>query len=437
MSGGSTAGQAQAEFSVAAFSDAIRAIYEAALLPDTWPDALAKIGALFQGEGAVVIFYSRNADADFIYSEGLKDAVEVYQREEWWKQDLHAQRALQMHLTAGDVFHDFSIARPDEIGRHPIYVDFFDRVGFGWLMSCVVLPDLDLLVALSVPRGKSKGPYSASEQENLQLIGRHVEQSLRLSLRIADLEASEHTLRAALDAVDVGIVALSADRRAVFANASAQSQIENLFVADIDQLLPLNAEDRPRFERTLEAVAHAETGQGLPLSQVLPGADGQRSILWALPLSAAAQKQIGMAEMASTLLLLVPITRDRPIDPALLRDAFSLTLGEARIAALIGSGVDVREAASALSVSEGTVRVVLKRIFRKLGINRQAELVLQLARLGERPRVAEGGGSGLAGPRATVSAPAPDTRPGRVGGKAADPGADPDADTKLLSGNAR
>jgi len=70
-----------------------------------------------------------------------------------------------------------------------------------------------------------------------------------------------------------------------------------------------------------------------------------------------------------------------PADPALVRDVFGLTLGEARVAALVGSGVALEDTAARLGVGKETVRTMLKSVFRKLGVSRQAELVALLARM--------------------------------------------------------
>lgn len=364
-----------------AFSEAVRAVYDAALVPENWPGALSRIGELFDAEGAVVIFYSRDGGTDFIYSEGLRDAVRLYQEESWWERDLHAQRAQAAHLTVGDVFDDFSVATPQEIATHPIFVDFFERVGFGWLMSCVVLPDRDRLVALSVPRAKAGGAFTEEERQRLALVGRHVEQALRLSLRLADIEATATALRAALDRIDVGILLLDAQHRLVFANTCGQSQLAELFDLADGRPRPRSESERLRFEALLAAAGSAEPEKGPPRSCMLTGADGRRAALWALPVTEAGQLRFGVHDPASTLLLMAPVDRDHMIDPVVLRDLFDLTLGEARLAALIGAGFEVRGAARRLGIAEGTVRTVLKRVFRKLGVNRQAELVLQLARM--------------------------------------------------------
>ncbi|MDU0959370.1 MAG: helix-turn-helix transcriptional regulator, partial [Bradyrhizobium sp.] len=67
--------------------------------------------------------------------------------------------------------------------------------------------------------------------------------------------------------------------------------------------------------------------------------------------------------------------------PAVIRDVLGLTLGEARVAALVGAGLPPRDAANRLGIAEDTARNVLKRVFQKVGISRQSELVGLLARL--------------------------------------------------------
>lgn len=363
------------------FSEAIYFTYDAAINPDLWPEALSKIGALFDAEGAVVIFYKNCAPADFIFSGNLTHAVRVYMDEEWWRQDIHAQRAIESHLTSGDVFSDFTIATKQEIETLPIYVDFFRRVGFGWRMSTVMLPDLDMLVALSLPRAKAKGPFTAEEMATLQAIGRHAEQALRISLRIANLEARETVLIAALDAMEVGIYGLAADQTLVLANLAAREQIPNHFTTDEGRLVPVGKEDRGRFQALTTAAHISMADTTPPQSCALTGLNGQRIIVTALPVTDLGRERIGLDAGTSTLLIAQPVERQHMVDPTALRDVFGLSLGEARLAALIGGGLPVREAAGKLGITEGTARIVLKRVFRKLGVNRQAELVLQISSL--------------------------------------------------------
>ncbi|MFN5405698.1 helix-turn-helix transcriptional regulator, partial [Bradyrhizobium sp.] len=84
---------------------------------------------------------------------------------------------------------------------------------------------------------------------------------------------------------------------------------------------------------------------------------------------------------ARTMVLAIQQKLDEPADPAVVRDVLGLTLGEARVAALVGAGLPPRDAANRLGIAEDTARNVLKRVFQKVGISRQSELVGLLARL--------------------------------------------------------
>jgi DNA-binding CsgD family transcriptional regulator len=56
------------------------------------------------------------------------------------------------------------------------------------------------------------------------------------------------------------------------------------------------------------------------------------------------------------------------------------TPAEARLAALVGSGLSPRESAEKLGITEETARTVLKRVFSKTGVSRQSELAALLTK---------------------------------------------------------
>jgi DNA-binding CsgD family transcriptional regulator len=84
---------------------------------------------------------------------------------------------------------------------------------------------------------------------------------------------------------------------------------------------------------------------------------------------------------ARAIVLAIDSDADRPADPAVVRDVLGLTLGEARVAALVGSGRSPRAAAEQLGLTEETTRTALKRVFAKTGVSRQSELASLLAKL--------------------------------------------------------
>jgi DNA-binding CsgD family transcriptional regulator len=85
-----------------------------------------------------------------------------------------------------------------------------------------------------------------------------------------------------------------------------------------------------------------------------------------------------MFALARAIVIVTPVVpRDVPA-AKVIQGLFDLTPGEAKIAALIGSGEQPRETAVKLGIAEETARSVLKRVFSKTGVRRQAELVALL-----------------------------------------------------------
>ncbi|MFN5688417.1 helix-turn-helix transcriptional regulator, partial [Bradyrhizobium sp.] len=106
-----------------------------------------------------------------------------------------------------------------------------------------------------------------------------------------------------------------------------------------------------------------------------------RLVVYLLPISPQASPAPMLFSDARPMVLAIQQNLDEPADPAVVRDVLGLTLGEARVAALVGAGLPPRDAANRLGIAEDTARNVLKRVFQKVGISRQSELVGLLARL--------------------------------------------------------
>ena len=75
-------------------------------------------------------------------------------------------------------------------------------------------------------------------------------------------------------------------------------------------------------------------------------------------------------------LVLVVDPADRPrVDPDLVAAVLGLTPTESRVAVAVATGQTVAGTADALGCAESTVKTHLKRVYRKLGIHKQTELV--------------------------------------------------------------
>ena len=138
----------------------------------------------------------------------------------------------------------------------------------------------------------------------------------------------------------------------------------------------LVAADPATAARLDAAIAGAAAGNTVSGETVAVGRAGRRPLVLRI-LSWAPAETGGVAAV-----VLVTDLDERPmVGEERLRAAFRLSPGEARLAALIGSGLSPRVAAGHLHVTEETARTLLKRVFAKTGVSRQSELAVLLTRL--------------------------------------------------------
>jgi len=143
------------------------------------------------------------------------------------------------------------------------------------------------------------------------------------------------------------------------------------------------AADGWRFSRPFAEVMRAVSAPGaLQPAQGIQatGADGRAAQIVILALTPSAQGMPGME--SQTVLVAIHDHQGTPrAMPALLRELYSLTPAETRLAALLTQGVGLPDACAQLGIKRETSRTQLKSIFSKTRTSTQAQLAHLLTRL--------------------------------------------------------
>ena len=364
----------------------VEAIYDAAPDPTQWPRALSEIAGCFGDVGAIIQWRRDDDSFGAIASDSLLEAQRDYVEQGWSRRDIKAVRSEQSGcLFSGEPFSDRHIGSEIEIQNSPFSTQFLAKHGLGWFGAVTVSPDPHIVVGLSIQRdSRTKPQYSDTELEMLALIGRHVEKSLRLSIRLLDAELANLGFGEALTRIGIGVFALDSMGRVVFSNPAAQRLVGDPLDVIDGHLRVLVSAARSAFD---DAITRALRGNPVDVTAeprpvlVHSIASGRRVVIYLLPISAPTTPGEHFVTNARAIVLAIEQKSGEPADPAVVRDVLGLTLGEARIAALVGSGLPPREAAERLGIAEETARSVLKRVFGKVGISRQSELVALLSKL--------------------------------------------------------
>lgn len=363
---------------------AIEAIYDAAPDPSNWPSALQAIADCFGDKGAIFAWRRDDGSYGTIVSETLVEAQRDYERN-WSSRDLGAIRAMERgYFFNGEPYTNRHLVTKDEIERDPSFVQFRAPHGLGPFGGIAVSPDPHIGVLLSTQRHAGQPEYSDAELGMVSQIGRHVEKSLRLSIRLLDAEFAKLGLGESLARIGVGVFALDSLGRVVFSNPAGQRLIGDHLQLVQNRLRIGDGAVRESIDVAIANTLRGDSGDliAAPKPILVQSIESKvRLVVYLLPIAMRAGSAEQFLTHTRAIVLAIEQKLDEPADPAVVRDVLGLTLGEARIAALVGSGLPPKEAAERLGIAEETARTVLKRVFSKVGVSRQSELVAVLAKL--------------------------------------------------------
>lgn len=362
---------------------AIEAIYAAAADPSYWPSALEIITRCFDDVGAILIYGRDDGTFGVIESPSIKHVSDEYALH-WSDRDIRAIRARERgYFFKRDILTDRDILTAEEMETDPFYADFLRRHGLKYFAAATVSPDPHVEVGLSIQRAIDRPEYSDDELKLLAQLAPHVEASLRLGIHLMDARAMNSGMGTAMARIGIGVFALDSMGRVVSSNTASQALLGDGLNIVNDRLVLTNP---AAGDEVLAAVRRALDGDRNVLAKetrpiLVHRQHASRPLaLYVLPIPATSSEN-GLLTRARAIVLLMNPTVDGVPDPSLIRDVLGVTLGEARIAALVGSGLSPKDAAERLGITEETARSVLKRVFAKVGVSRQSELAAMMARL--------------------------------------------------------
>ncbi|MDA9431147.1 helix-turn-helix transcriptional regulator [Bradyrhizobium sp. CCBAU 51627] len=364
---------------------AIGAIYDAAPDPSQWPRALGAIADCFKDVGALLLWRRDDGSFGSLVSERLVEAQRDYEESGWTRRDLAALRATERgYFFNGEPFTTRHLVSKEEIEGDPFFAQFRARHGLGPFGCVAVSPDPHVGVILSMQRHADQYEYSDDELETLGRIGRHIEKSLRLSIRLLDAELAKVGLGEALARIGIGVFGLDSLGRVVFSNPVGERLAGDQLQLVHERLRIGTGDTRETIDQAIARTLRREPRELLdeprPIFVHSSGAE-RRLVVYLLPVALRTSLAEQFLTHTRAIVLAIEQKLDEPADPAVVRDVLGLTLGEARIAAMVGSGLPPKEAADRLGIAEETARTVLKRVFLKVGVSRQSELATLLAKL--------------------------------------------------------
>ncbi len=358
--------------------ETIDLLYQAAVTPELWPDALDGLAAATGGVGTAMIPITPQSTAGLIVSPALAEANVEYEKE-WWRHDTRVLRIFSRRLKGG-VTCEAELFTDEEVARDPLRQEFLRAYGIGAFAAQLVTPLPNFVVAFSVQRSLKRGHFDKSDLETLGLLGRHAARALLVSTKLAAARGAGRMLADALTHFQCGAMIVDRNLSVVHANGAAEAMVGNGIALSAGQITASAPGTRRSFQRFLRAALVRDSAGEAEGPIALPRASGAKPLLaQAIPLAKELEQQ-SVASGRCVLVLLVDPERGAPA-PAKALSLLGLTPAETRLAVLIGVGKSRRDAAELLGISLWTASDALKRIFAKLDISSQSALVRLMDRL--------------------------------------------------------
>ncbi len=366
---------ARPRIDLADYDAVVSDIYDAALSPAHWEVALTNLVSRFGRDrwDIAMLVWERIAPpaGRFVGSSGVhimarQGYVHGHAGQNEWSVRGH-------DLPVGTVIHSDRLVNRNDFREGRFYKEYLsafelevgvlallDRHGSDHLCLCLPGPD--------------NGPPDLLEEATRMLLP-HIQRSVRIARRIGDAELSAASARTALDAAPSAILMCDAALRLTYANAQGEALIREGHLAVHGGRLVLA--DRKAGERLIKL---AEPGGQHRTAAIALEQQGLPSVA-AIAVRIEEQGGHGVNPEFGAPRIMIVAGRNHKASFANvdhLRDWFSLTPAEARLAATLAEGGSLEDFAQTRGITANAARFLLKGIFAKTDTNRQSQLVARL-----------------------------------------------------------
>ena len=275
---------------------------------------------------------------------------------------------------------DYMILSEAEMDRDAVY-DWYRRHDLRYFVGSTLADTPRYKVMWSLQRSKAQGHAQAAEIDLVELLRPHLARALTLADQVDTLESIARFSSAMFEASPNGLFALDGSGNILFANSRAETHLRagDGLCANGGRLNASLSSEQAALDRLIRDASCVELKGRGGWTRVSRTNGGPPYAIFVAPLNI--QDEELLAQSAKVLVIVHDTGEHRQADAAMLGGVYGLTEAEARLASALSAGHSIESAAANLGVQVTTARSQLKSVFRKVGVNRQQDLVRLLATL--------------------------------------------------------
>jgi DNA-binding CsgD family transcriptional regulator len=359
------------------FSGVVGAIYDCALDPALWPDAISELCRLTNcaagtmhvsglDSGMVYLHQVWNYDLNFLTEMQSVCGAEV--TEIWARVPNLMTRPLDEPLTAKR-----DIA-PKLLANSRFLNEWAVPLGYSDTIQLMVLRPPERIGALGLFRHISAGDVTDRDLDVIRLLAPHIRSAVTIGDVLNMQAINISTLESSLDLLQAGVLFVDCECRIIHANQAARLMLQG--GAPIQSVLGELRTHLPQTTAALKkAVADVGTAIGHDgISIALPISGGEPARVHVLPLMTGYARS-RLAHGASAALFITAKGNIEALSAEAIAALFDLSPAETRVLERLIAGRTPAEIADDLGSALATVRTHLSNIFSKTGTTRQADLI--------------------------------------------------------------
>ena len=354
------------------FDRLVGQVYDAAVEPGRWPQALEKLSDFLDGAATKLTF--QNVKTLHSEAKSVRMAPEadlVYSRY-YATINVFLQRIAKTR--AGTLIPVWNLLPRNVYQRSEFYNDFCRPNDMCHPIGVVLVNEPGARVVFTCRSARAAGEFEPEHLERLSRIAPHLVRAAGVSLRLSRAEIDKTANAEALDRVAQGVLIVATNGEILFANRSAESLLAEAdgIKAEQNLLRANNLVDTAQFQRLIGTAAERLDAAGGVMTVQRPLPRRPLSVLVA-PLNI--ESTWFMMGRPAAIVFVVDPDSAPPTAEGQLRNLYRLTPAEAAVAMAIARGAGLQAAADELHISLTTARTHLQHVFEKTETRRQAELV--------------------------------------------------------------
>ncbi len=371
------------------FETVVENLYKAALGDVTWVSAAALINDLIRTSGHSVTYFETGRGGErprihwsrfFVGTERRPDLEQSY-FSSFYPHDEAVPRLLG--LRDCELVHKSDLYTDREKKKSSAYNQYYRLYNAQDALYMGIDGPEDSEMIMCFVNSIERGGWGHDQIKAIRRLAPHMRQFVRVRRVLADASATSASLADLLDNRQLGLIQLDRGGRILEANDRARDILRkgDGLHDHGGELAARHKEEDGELRRLLAGAVPSLGDQGAGGFVKITRRRAPAPLILEIHPVRHMGALIDSRQLGALVLIVDLATRPR-VAPGLVADLLGLTPAESRVAVAVAAGQTVAGAAHEVGCAESTVRTHLKRVYRKLGICKQTELVGRVVSLG-------------------------------------------------------